>query len=95
MRKVVKQDSTGVIDLNKIDDNSKLVVKWSDGGNCSMLIEGKDNKIYGLDYRQPNLSHSWAANSKHEYVERALKQPETEVFEFSTYKELYEWLSQQ
>ena len=94
MRKVVNQDSTEVIELDKIDNSSKVVIKWN-SNTCSLLIIGKDDKIYGMDSKYPDFSHAWAANSKREYVERALKQQGTEVFEFNTYKELYEWLSQQ
>ena len=95
MRKVVKQADSEVIDLDRIDNNSKLIVKWSNGDSYSLIIKGTDEKFYGMNCAYPDLTHSWKADSKREYASRAIDQKGTEVFEFNTYKELYEWLSQQ
>ena len=94
MRKVIKQNNVGTIDLALINDNSKLAIKWS-SGDISLIIEKKTKEFCGYNYLTHNILDAWFVDSKRKYVEQAFKQEGTEVFEFSTYKELYEWLSQQ
>ena len=95
MRKVVKQADSEVIDLGRIDNNSKVIIKWNSGNSYSLVVRGKDEKFYGMSLSNPDLAYSWAQDSKREYVESALSQRGAEVFEFNTYKELYEWVSKQ
>jgi len=93
MKKIVRNlDFEAITEIACIDNNSIVAIKWSES-RCSIIVQGRDELFYGVDYESLDSRHAWSRASKKEYIESALNQKGTEAFEFSSYKELYEWLA--
>ena len=95
MKKIVESiDFETITEINYIEDNSIVAIKWGDGA-ASIVAQAKDELFYGLSYNNFDSRCSWGRSSKKEYVKAALNQKGTEAFEFNSYKELYKWLATQ
>lgn len=95
MIKVLREQEKGIA-IDNIRNNQAIGIEWSLGGTKTIIICNKQGNFEGLanDSNYPSTEYSRRADTKQEYVRRALNQRnEVQAFVFEDTKELLKWFS--
>jgi hypothetical protein len=90
MKKVIAQQQEQVINLENLNDNHIVGIKWNDNSKVK-LVKTKEG-FCGVRISEVNLLFKLYTDSIQEYVKHTMRGDKVEVFVFDNTKELLDWM---